>query len=428
VLKSTANSQAVLYLSYDGMTDPLGQSQVLPYVAGLSQLGYRFTLVSFEKPDRYSKNVLSIQAFCTENNIVWVPLMYTKHPPVLSTLIDVFRMWQAAVRLHLANHFVVVHCRSYLSALVGMRFKKRYKVKFVFDMRGFWADERVEGGIWNLNNPLYKFIHGFFKRKEIEFLTSADAIVSLTHAGKNIIESWPAYQRRTKKPPFAVIPCSVDFKRFYLQTPQSKAAARAVLGIEKNALVMSYVGSLGTWYMMHEMLQLYEKIRSKYQGSVLLFLTPEPPKTIYSIADEYRIPREEVVIRYAAHSELPNLLAASDVSLCFIRPSFSKQASSPTKLGELLAMGIPTYCNHGIGDVAENIEATDGGVVLQGFSNMDLEEAVSRLPDMMRKAGETTRDKAKSIFSMELAVASYAELYSQILEPEVQGSMRPKES
>ena len=38
----------ILYLSYDGMTDPLGQSQVLPYLAGLSKKGFRFHLISFE--------------------------------------------------------------------------------------------------------------------------------------------------------------------------------------------------------------------------------------------------------------------------------------------------------------------------------------------------------------------------------------------
>ena len=45
----------VLYVSYDGMTDPLGQSQVLPYILGLNKKGYQFTLVSFEKPERLEK-------------------------------------------------------------------------------------------------------------------------------------------------------------------------------------------------------------------------------------------------------------------------------------------------------------------------------------------------------------------------------------
>ncbi len=46
----------ILYLSYDGMTDPLGQSQVLPYICGLAKHGYTFTLISCEKPQRFAAN------------------------------------------------------------------------------------------------------------------------------------------------------------------------------------------------------------------------------------------------------------------------------------------------------------------------------------------------------------------------------------
>ena len=44
----------VLYLSYDGMTDPLGQAQVIPYLQELSSKhGHTYTLISFEKKERY---------------------------------------------------------------------------------------------------------------------------------------------------------------------------------------------------------------------------------------------------------------------------------------------------------------------------------------------------------------------------------------
>jgi len=61
----------VLYLSYDGMTDPLGQSQVLPYIIGLSKNNYQFTLVSCEKKERYFEYKKIIQKICTENSIDW---------------------------------------------------------------------------------------------------------------------------------------------------------------------------------------------------------------------------------------------------------------------------------------------------------------------------------------------------------------------
>ena len=89
----------VLYLSYDGMTDPLGQSQVIPYIEGLAKLGYRFTLISFEKADRFEKFSKEISARLQRSNIDWVPISYTKKPPILSTVYDLWRMQKKAFAL-----------------------------------------------------------------------------------------------------------------------------------------------------------------------------------------------------------------------------------------------------------------------------------------------------------------------------------------
>src|SRR5215510_3683491 len=40
----------VLFISYNGMLDPLGQSQVIPYLRELARRGVQFTLLSFERP------------------------------------------------------------------------------------------------------------------------------------------------------------------------------------------------------------------------------------------------------------------------------------------------------------------------------------------------------------------------------------------
>ena len=175
----------ILYLSYDGMTDPLGQSQVLPYIIGLTKKGYHFHLISFEKPDRFIAHKKDILQICEENNITWVPMLYTKRPPLFSTMWDVWRMKKKAFELNKEYSFSMVHCRSYLSALIGLSMKRRFKTAFLFDMRGFWADERVDGNIWNLKNPVYRWVYHFFKRQELLFLNEADYTVSLTLSGKN---------------------------------------------------------------------------------------------------------------------------------------------------------------------------------------------------------------------------------------------------
>ena len=65
-------------------------------------------------------------------------------------------MQKLSFQLHREHSFKLVHCRSYISALVGLKLQKKFGLKFIFDIRGFWADERVDGGIWNLNNPIFK--------------------------------------------------------------------------------------------------------------------------------------------------------------------------------------------------------------------------------------------------------------------------------
>ena len=63
----------VLYISYDGMTDPLGQSQVLPYLIGLSKSGYSFDLISFEKKERFNTIKNTIIVLCEKAKYCLAP-------------------------------------------------------------------------------------------------------------------------------------------------------------------------------------------------------------------------------------------------------------------------------------------------------------------------------------------------------------------
>ena len=202
--------RSVLYLSYDGMSDPLGQSQVLPYLAGLSRRGHRIALVSFEKPSRTAAEMESAQRACAAAGVDWHPLRYHKNPPVLSSAFDAMIMLRAAKRLHCALHFDWLHCRSYLPALVGLAMKRRHGTRFLFDMRGFWADERVDGGLWRLGNPLHRTVYDFFKRKEADFLAESDHVVSLTENARDILLA--RGDRTPGAPAISVIPCCVDFE------------------------------------------------------------------------------------------------------------------------------------------------------------------------------------------------------------------------
>src|ERR1700752_833715 len=138
----------ILYISYDGMTDPLGQSQVIPYLKGLSEKGYKIIIISCEKRDRFEKQKKSIKKLLYAANIDWHPVPYSKLPSVFSKQFNLSLINSKAQQLCKDEKPDVIHCRSYMAALIGLKLKKKYGTKFIFDMRGFWADERIDGGIW----------------------------------------------------------------------------------------------------------------------------------------------------------------------------------------------------------------------------------------------------------------------------------------
>ena len=206
-------SKKILYISYDGMTDPLGQSQVLPYLVSLSAQGYQFTILSFEKKARFQKEKAVITELCERSGITWIPLIYTRTPPVLSKIYDRRRMKQTALRLFREQQFAMIHCRSYVAAETGLWLKRKFGTKFLFDMRGFWADEKVDNGQWNQQNPFFRFVYHHYKRKEKSFLKEADGIISLTGAARSALLSWQGNQSLQ----IDVIPCCADLVHFNFQ-------------------------------------------------------------------------------------------------------------------------------------------------------------------------------------------------------------------
>lgn len=400
----------VLFISYDGMTDPLGQSQVLPYLAGLSAEGYHISLLSCEKPERVSVKPL-IENICRQHRIAWHPIAYTRKPPILSTVKDVRAIMQLAEQLHREKKFDIIHCRSYISALAGQWMKKKYKVPFIFDMRGFWADERVDGGLWRLGNPLFRTVFNYFKKKEKQFLEQANAIVSLTHAAAAEIGKWPL----SKHTPVDVIPCCVDTELFDPAKidEAKKQELRQKAGIPGGQTILGYVGSLGTWYLLPEMLGFFKSWLQQKPDSLIFFVTTEPAEMIQAAAAEKGIGADRIRIVSAARNEVPYYISMMDYGLFFLKKAFSKMASSPVKQGELMAMGIPVICNAGVGDSDRIVTQYHAGVLVHDYSEEGYRKALQEL-DKATFDPAAIRKGCFDYFDLAKGITSYANIYRSL--------------
>ena len=399
----------ILYLTYDGISDPLGQSQILPYIFGLNKSSkLQFTIISFEK----SKNSVKTKELEDElfsNNINWIKLKYRKNPPIISTLYDLFILFLTVKKLIKLPKVDLLHCRSYLTTIIGQKIKNKTGIPFIFDMRGFYADERVDGKIWPQENFLYRKVFKYFKKKEKQFLQESYSNICLTSQGKKEIESWDL----SKLSPIHVIPCCTDGELFNIKNRKIK---REYIGLKKTDFIISYVGSTGTWYMLDEMLDFFKVLIEKKPSSIFLFVTKDNPNLIFDKCLEKQIPKSSIVIKASSREMMPSYIGLSDFSIFFILPVYSKKASSPTKMGEIMNLGIPIICNSGVGDVDEIMEKTMPNLLVKNFTN----EEYTRVSDII--LGNFIFDSKKIIsisdnyYSLNNGVKKYLDIYQEILK------------
>jgi glycosyltransferase involved in cell wall biosynthesis len=396
------------------MTDPLGQSQVIPYLQGLSRAGFTIFLLSCEKKQVFLQNKPGVEKILEGYNITWIPLNYTKNPPVLSTVLDIIKLRKAAKKIHRQNKLDMVHTRPGVPELVGLWMKKTMGVKFLNDIREFYADSRVEGGMWKLSNPLYKAVYNFFKRREMESVLKSDGIICLTYAAEKIIKEWKEYR---KDIPLQVIPCCADLGLFDPGkiTEAEKSSLRSELNISKDDLVVSYLGSVGGWYLVDEMMQFCKILADRMPSTKFLFISPHRHEVIRMAAATHWINPARIIIKKASRLEVPKLLSLSQYSIFFIKPCYSKQSSSPTKHGEIMAMGIPLITNSGVGDVETITNRYNAGIIINEFTGQELTRAVEKIVSGTGFNIDDIRQGAKEFYSLEKAVEKYIDIYNSIL-------------
>ena len=404
----------ILFISYDGMTDPLGQSQVIPYLQGLSKNGFQLFILSCEKQSAFLQNETAVKKMLAGYNIQWVPIDYTKKPPVLSTIKDIIKLKKKAKQIHRLYDIDMVHTRPGIPALVGLWMKQTLGIKFLHDIREFYAESRVDGGMWNMNNSLYKMVYRYFIKKEKEQVAVSDGIVCLTYAAEKIIRQLPEYKSSI---PLAVIPCSADMDLFDPSTitAAQKQQLQNELNIGEKDLIISYLGSIGGWYMTSEMLRFCKRLSNKIPQARFLFISPHLHDVIASEAAKYGLPADKLIVKYGNRAEVPALLSLSNYSIFFIKPCYSKLSSSPTKHGEIMAMGIPVITNSGVGDVKEIVNKYHGGYVLDDFTDKAFDAVVDSILGKKIFDADEIRNGAIEFYSLEKAVEQYTVIYRKIL-------------
>ena len=406
-----------LYICYFGLRQPLVQTQVLPYLRELLKDGHEITLLTFEpdfKDQWTAKQIADEQKGLRDQSIEWHCLAYHKKPSAVATAYDIFRGAWFVRSLIGRKQIDILHGRVHVPTLMGALARKfsRRKPKLVFDIRGFFPEEYTDAGIWPENGWLYRAAKGVEKW----LMKEADGFVVLTEKAREILfpeSKTTGFDKLSR--PVEVIPCCVDLKRFDRENQDSRIEMRKKLNVE-DRFVIVYVGSFGGSYLSEEMMDLFATARERDPRTFALILTQRDKKKVVEHISAKGFGVGDYLVESVSPEEIPGYLNASDSSLSFIKKCYSKQSSSPTKIAEYLACGLPIISNRGVGDVDKLIEDNNVGVMVDDFTVGSYLKAISEI-EALGDVREKCRDTAARDFDLHhVGGHRYRRLYKRILD------------
>ena len=178
-----------------------------------------------------------------------------------------------------------------------------------------------------------------------------------------------------------------------------------------------YFGSLGGWYALEPDDGAVRGRARQIAEAHVLFLSQSERDRVNDAAIRAGLPAGSWIVAGARYQRVPEYLRGAHAGVALIHPSPPRRASSPTKVAEYLACGLPVVVNTGIGDLADFVEQEGVGVVLHAFEESEYDRAAEWLVRSLSDAALAARctEVAARRFDLdEVGIRRYETLYRDL--------------
>ena len=293
----------------------------------------------------------------------------------------------------------LVHIRSYMPGIAIPILKALFQFKLIFDMRGFWADEKHDRLNWSKKSLKYKF----FKKLESYLLNTSDHIITLTNSSKYII----AKNFNVSPSSIEVIPTCVDCDEFKRSENLSK----------RHSVTIGYLGSVDTAYDFPKFCFLVSQLNSYLDSKIhLKVLTSQSHDQVSQLMPTQLLSKLALEVKFVERAKLSQEISSFDFLGFYLKENFSINASMPTKIAETLACGIPIVCNGFNADIKNILEKDDVGMIYD-YSDHLTAGQLNKLMYLIQDPSTAPRCSriAEEHFSLKKCVSQYLNIYSKLI-------------
>lgn len=306
------------------------------------------------------------------------------------------------------SSFDLIHCRGYLAVLTALRAIKYMKrrPKLIFDMRGLYPLEAIVLGRFDYTSNSFMF----WKSVEKEAFRCSTIVFTLS-------QEMSEYVRERGGNPVGIAPIA------YIKSSHPSRAVpvlRHELGIDKNALVFAFSGTLGTWHSVENLLSIYYRLKdhlTRLQPGRPIFLLILSPTNI----QEASLKSNDIIKINTSPDETTEILQCADVGLVPLRDDERFQIAldeiartmGPLKVAEYLVSGLVVVSNHRAKAVSRFLEQNEVGVSYESGQESEVSERLIRFledPNIRKKA----KAVGESVFGLSVIAEQIESAYKNV--------------
>ena len=301
---------------------------------------------------------------------------------------------------------VIATSGQFFCGLAGVFVSKLRRRPLLLEIRDLWPESVAAVGAVRSRSAL-RLVEGM----ERFMYASAEHIVTLGEGyRRGLIERGVAPER------VSIVMNGVDAELFGPRDASPEVADR--LGVS-GRFVVAYCGAIGLAHGLEVVLRAALSLRDKGRDDIVFLLVGDGARLDTLRREAARLALDNIVFTGSLHrSEVPGVLAVSDVCLVHLRRSKTFMTVMPSKIFEAAAMARPVILGV-CGFAREFVERAGCGLCIEPENDRQLVDAVLKLSADRRHGAELGRaghEYVKESFDRSMLAERYRMIIRSVME------------